>query len=225
MASNVISKLAEKVVNDLFTEYPQMFLSVSQAAYVNALQQALNDIVSTDIQLSRISPDYESIMLRLNQSLSSNAEWSELITAKTGHAILRTISSGIAYGQFSIERAYQEAFLMSASSNTAIYAGIRNLGLRPQRRQPSRVNVQLNRPTANNTYTIPAYSVFSIGDMKFFNREAIIFNTNVFSVTKLLFQGVLQTEIITSDGEPFQKNPKSINPRVHRLTFNITTIR
>lgn len=203
--SNVISKLAEKVVNDLFTEYPQMFLSVSQAAYVNALQQALNDIVSTDIQLSRVSPDYESIMLRLMQNLSGNPEWSELITAKTGHAIVRTIASGIAYEQFSIERAYQEAFLLSASSTTGIYSGIKNLGLRPQRRQPARVRVQLNRQTANDNYTIPAYNVFSIGDMKFFNREAIIFNTNVFSVTKMLFQGVIQYESIFSDGEPFQK--------------------
>ena len=203
--ATTISKLAEKVVDDLFTEYPTMFLNASRAAYTNALQQRLVEIIDTDVELSRVTPDYESVMLRLIQSLSGDAEWYDLITAKTGHAIIRSIASGIAYGQFSIERAYQEAFLQSSSSQTAAYSNIRSLGLRPQRRQPARVTVQLTRSTATNILTIPAYSVFSCGDMKFFNREAIIFNTNVFTVTKQLFQGVLQYESIASDGEPFQK--------------------
>lgn len=203
--ANTISKLSEKVVSDLFTEYPEMFLSVSQAAYINALQNALIDIIETDIKLGTTSPDYESVMLRLMQNLSASPEWADSITAKTSHGILRTIASGLAYGQFSIERAYQEAFLGSASSSTAIYSGVRQLGLRPLRRQPARVNVQLTRSEAVNVLTIPAYSPFTIGDMKFFNREAIIFNNNVFSVTKYLFQGVIRDDVITSDGNPFQK--------------------
>jgi hypothetical protein len=203
--ASTISRLSEKVVDDLFTEYPTMFIAVSKAAYVNALQQGLLDVVNTDVQLSRVQPDYESVMLRLVQSLSNIPEWYDLITASTGHAIIRSIASGIAYSQFSLERAYQEAFLHSASSKSAIFSGVRQLGIRPQRRQPARVIAQISRGEAIDILTIPAYSVFTIGDMKFFNREAIIFNVNVFTTTKQLFQGVLQYETITSDGEPFQK--------------------
>jgi len=203
--ASTISRLSERVVDDLFTEYPDMFVAVSKAAYVNALQQALINIVDTDIELSRTQPDYESVMLRLVQALSALPEWYDLITASTGHSIIRTIATSIAYSQFSIERAYQEAFMYSASSNNSIYSSVRMLGLRPQRRQPSRVNAQLTRAEAIDILTIPAYSIFTIGDMKFFNREAIIFNVNVFTTTKQLFQGVLVNETITSDGEPFQK--------------------
>lgn len=203
--ANTISRLSEKVVDDLFTEYPEMFLSVSKAAYINALQQALIGIVDTDIQLNRVEPDYESVMLRLMQALSGIPAWYDLITPSTSHAIIRSIASNVAYGQFAIERAYQEAFLASASSKSAIFSGIRQLGVRPQRRQPSRANVQFTRPSADTILTIPPYSVFTVGEMKFFNREGIIFNINVFTTTKLLFQGNIAYETITSDGEPFQK--------------------
>lgn len=204
-SSNTISRLAEKVVDDLYTEYPSLFVSLSRAAYINSLQQALNDIVQKDIDLGTTTPDYESVSLRLIQALSGIPGWYDLITPATSAAIVRTIASGIAYAQFSIERAYQEGFLGTAASNSGIFSGVRMLGIRPQRRQPSRVTVQLNRQEAITILTIPAYSVFTIGDMKFFNRDTIVFNLNVFSVTKQLFQGVVQTENITSDGEPFQK--------------------
>ncbi|QXV74125.1 baseplate wedge subunit protein [Rhizobium phage RHEph12] len=203
--SNTISRLAEKVVDDLYTEYPSLFVTLSRAAYINSLQQALNDIVQTDIDLGTTTPDYESVSLRLIQALSGIPGWYDLITPATSAALVRTISSGIAYGQFSIERAYQEAFLGTASSDSGVYSGVRMLGIRPQRRQPSRATVQLNRQEATTILTIPAYSIFTIGEMKFFNRDTIVFNLNVFSVTKQLFQGVVQTEVITSDGEPFQK--------------------
>lgn len=203
--STTISKLSEKVVDDLFEEYPTLFIQASRGAYINTLQNALIGIVDTEIQLSRVSPDYEAIMLRLIQVLSANAEWYDLITAKTGHAIVRSISSGIAFNQYAIERAFQETFLKSAASTTAIYSNVRQLGIRPQRRVPARVNVQFTRSTATTILTIPPYSVFTAGDMKFFNREAIIFNVNIFTTTKLLFQGVLQYETIVSDGEPFQR--------------------
>lgn len=199
-----ISSLADKVVNDLYTEYPTMFIQISKAAYVNALQNALIAIVDTDVELGRTTPDYESVMIRLIQALSSIPEWSNMITASTGHAIIRSISSNVAYSQFSIERAYQEAFLASASSDSAIFSAIRMLGLRPQRRQPARVTAQLTRQEAITILTIPPYSTFTIANQKFFNREAIVFGNNVFTTVGQLFQGVLVNNTITSDGEPFQ---------------------
>lgn len=203
--ATTISRLSERVVDDLFTDNPTMFVAVSKAAYVNALQGALIDLVDTDIELSTVTPDYETLMIRLVQALSAIPEWYDLITASTGHAILRSIASTCAYSQFSIERAYQEAYIQSAASDSAIFSTVRMLGERPQRRQPSRTNVQFTRDSADIILTIPEFSIFTVGDAQFFNREAIIFNKNVFTVTKLLFQGVIEYENITSDGEPFQK--------------------
>lgn len=205
MASNTISRLAEKVVDDLFAEFPAMFITVSKAAYINALQQALNGIVQTDVGLARVNPDYESVMIRLMQSLSGTPGWYDLITPATSAAIVRMIASNIAYSQFSIERAYQEAFLRTAASDSAVYEIVRMLGERPQRRQPSRTTAQLTRDEAITILTIPAYTSFTIGESKFFNRDTIIFNIETFTVTAQLFEGVVQVENITSDGEPFQK--------------------
>lgn len=200
-----ISSLSEKVVDDLFTENPTMFIQISKASYINALQNALIAIVDSDIELGRTTPDYESVMIRLMQSLSGIPEWSDLITAATGHAIIRSIASNVAYSQFSIERAYQETFISSASSDSGIFSGVRNLGLRPQRRQPARVNAQFTRGDASTFLTIPIYSTFTAANQKFFNRETIVFPVNVFTITAQLFQGVIVENVITSDGEPFQK--------------------
>ena len=95
--SNTISRLAEKVVDDLYTEYPSLFVTLSRAAYINSLQQALNDIVQTDIDLGTTTPDYESVSLRLIQALSGIPGWYDLITPATSAALTFPTSSAVAY--------------------------------------------------------------------------------------------------------------------------------
>lgn len=202
---STISKLSTKVVDDLFNTYPNMFTGVNRSIYVNAFQVALTDVIQSEIQLSRTEPDYERIMLTLTQALSEDALWYDLLTSGTGKAILRMIASGIAYDQFAIMRAFQEAFPETASADSSIMAATRMLGVRPRRRLPARVSVTLTRPDTGTYLEVPRYSVFTVNGVKFFNREKIVFKASSLSVNAYLFQGLVRTETLESTGEPFQR--------------------
>jgi len=205
MAVTTISKLSTAVVDNLFIEYPSLFGVASKSVYVNAFQAAASAIIGTDIALDTTTPDYERVMMTLIQELSKNNEWRDLITAGSGQALLRMISSGIAFDQYSIERAFQEAFISSASSENSIYAATRMLGVRPRRKLPAAVQVTFTRQDVATYYEIPAISKFTINNVDYFSREKIGFKSSQTSVNATLYQGLVVTEVVTSDGEPFQE--------------------
>lgn len=202
--SLTISKLATRTADDLTVHYSSLFSATSKPILVNALQAVITEIIGTQIPLSATEPDYERIMVQLLQALSEDPEWYDMLTAGTGHALTRMTASGIAINQFSIQRALQETFLTHASSDNSIYSATRMLGVRLTRKRPSRVNVLFHRDIIAEYYEIPAYNTFSVGDLFFFNRDKIVFKANVEEVSATLYQGLVVTETIISNGEPFQ---------------------
>lgn len=200
-----ISKLSTKIVDDLYNAYPNMFTGVNRSLYINAFQTAMTGVLSTDIELSKTEPDYERIMLQLIQALSEDPQWYDIIVSGTGHAIIRMIASGIAYDQFSIMRAFQEAFPNTASSDNSIFAATRMLGVRPRRKLPSRVSAKLERPDTGTYLEVPKFSSFDINGVKFFNREKVVFKPAMMAVSCYLFQGSVVEETLESTGEPFQR--------------------
>lgn len=199
-----ISKIAEAAIDTLFEDNAGLFTSHPKASYVNALQIAINGLVQTQVALSTVKPDYEDVMLQLQQSLSENDVWRDIIITGTGQTLTRWIASGISNNQFSIERAVQEAQLHAATSPNSIMAATRMLGVRPTRKKPAQATVTLTRQDLSTIYTVPKYSTFAINNLPFFNRTKIVFLENQTSVSALLRQGEIKTVEITSTGEPFQ---------------------
>jgi len=205
MATTTISKLSVQVVDDLYTNYPTLFTGANKALYVNSIQSSINALIGKDIELSKTEPDYEAVMFQLIQSLSEDPIWYDTVISTTGRSIMRMIASGIAYDQFSIMRAFQEAFISTASSDNSVYAATRMLGVRPRRKLPSRVSVTFTRPDTGTYLEIPAYSSFSIESMNFFNREKLVFKSSSLTVSGYLYQGKVISDTINTSGEPFQK--------------------
>lgn len=205
MSNLTISKVVDQTVTQMFTDNPTLLAGQNKAIYTNALQAALVDIVGQDVQLSTTRPDYESVVLQLTKSLSADPAWKDIIQAATGQKIIGWIASGIAYGQFSIERALQEGILYSAKSPSGIRAITNMLGVRAQRKQSPYVTVTLTRTDTGTLLTIPAKSVFVIDSLPFFNRTSAVFQESQLSLQLQLHQGEQRTVEITSTGETFQK--------------------
>ena len=204
MMATTVSRLATQAVADIYETYPNLLDITVQPILTDAIQTTIESIISTEIPLARTEPDYERIMLQLFQALSEDKDWYDILVAGTGTALLRMIASGITMNEFSIQRALQEAFLGFASSDNSVYAATRMLGVRPRRKLPSRVSVKLTRDVYGDYKEIPKFSSFTIGALAFFNRDTIVFKSTDTEVTVTLYQGLVVTETITSNGEPFQ---------------------
>jgi hypothetical protein len=204
MASN-INSLVEKMIDDMFLAYPSLFNGQQKNTYINALQLTVSKALRKEVELSTLEPDYERIYLQLAQDLSNDLVWKDTILSSTGSILLRWIASGIALNQFSIERAFQETFIGTASSQNSILEAVRQLGIRPTRKIPASVSVTLTRTNNQGILTIPKRSNFNITSVAFFNRDPIVFLDGQTTVAATLNQGKILETSITSNGEPFQK--------------------
>lgn len=160
--------------------------------------------MTSEIQLSRIHPDYAQIRAQLQLALSSTDSWKDLLTTSTGQAVIDFISAIGDLDQYSIEHSYKEAFL-DGRQDSSIYAIAKLLGIRLGRKTPAQATVTLSRTTnVLGTLTIPAYTEFSGGGVPMFNRTPIVFNIGVTSVNAELFQGTIRTLTAMSDGTDYQ---------------------
>lgn len=159
------------------------------------------------VQLSTVKPDYEDILAQLTSYLRNENSWKDLIEASTGQLLTKFLAGGIAYNQFTIERAVQENFLESALGRSGVYAMARDLGVRIKRKSPAEVLVSLTRTSTSGIYSIPAYTQFKIDKTTFFfNPAPITFNNTQATVTGIkLEEGEIRTTSHTSDGTSFQK--------------------
>lgn len=201
---NTLNKIVTTAIDTLYDSNPGLFSGQSKAFYVNALQDSVSSLIEQPVTLLTTEPDYEKVYLQLAQNLSSEPEWYDLITSATGAALLRTICSGIAFAQFSIERAVQETYLHNASSENSIFTATRMLGVRPRRRLPAVTDVDLSRDDSIGNVIIPKLSQFTVNTIKFYNREQLTFQDSQLTLQSRLYQGTVVTEELTSTGEPFQ---------------------
>ena len=199
-----VSELAETTIDTLYTQNPGLVGSIPKSTWVAILEDTLTEIIGKEITLGKTRPDFEFVVLMLNQSISQLEGWKDLLTASTSQALVRMIASGITYGQYSIERALQEAMLRHASSPNSIIACANMMGVRMRRKIPATIAVTLTRTENSTTLQIPAYSQFTIESTKYFNRTQITIQEGFLSANVELYQGLIVEETIIADGEPFQ---------------------
>lgn len=202
--STTVNAIIKAALDYAYNQNSAFLVGLNRQNLEQEMQAAFEAVVPAVLTLDTTEPDFEAIYLRLVQELQQKPTWLDIIPSGTGQTLLRNISSGIAYANFSIERGVQESFPQIAFSESGIAMGARMLGVRLQRRIPSRVNCRLTRPDDGTIVTIPALSQFVIRGFDFFNREQIVFNAFDVSVTTTLYQGTLRTLEGSAEGIPYE---------------------
>lgn len=158
------------------------------------------------VQLSTVKPDYEDLLAQLQASLKNEDAWKDLIEASTGQLLTKFVAGIGAYSQFTIERAVQENFLGSAQGQASVSLAVKDLGVRLQRKQPSKVKVRLQRKDFVNLLSLPRYTQFRIEELYFFNPEPVTFNVGQEFVSDIeLEEGKLEENQFFSNGSNYQK--------------------
>lgn len=196
------SIIASQIVDTVYREYPQYFSGVDKGIALQAIDNAVAKVVPDRLALSTVSPDYDSIILQLASALSESDAWKDIITSGTGQAILRFIASGIDLSLFSIERAVQEAYLPSASSQHSVNAAVNMLGVRVTRNLPGTISVKMSRPDSSTLFEIPAFSPFKIAGYDFYNTVPVIFPANMMDSYVTLTQGTVHVSTVQGTGLP-----------------------
>lgn len=154
--------------------------------------------------LSTIRPDQVQIITQLHTILSGKSAWKDLYRSGTGETLVEMIAAIGAVDQYAIEQAFNQTFLDTALTDSAVFAITRMLGVRLPRMQPCSATVILLRDDTTSSTTIPPYSAFNCNSISLFNREAIFFATGVESATVQLYEGELNTFTQYSNGTDFQ---------------------
>lgn len=203
MAETTINALVDRAVAKAYADHPELFGGYDPAVMSQVFNTAMAELFPSQVALSTVSPDFESVMLQLATELSKDPVWYDFIQAGTGQTLLRFIAAGIAYDQFSIERALQEGFGHLASSDQSIYASAEQLGVRVTRVVPPRVTVRLTRTDVATILELSKFTLFAINDIPFFNRKRIVFPLDVAVLDVELIQGTLYTAELTASGQPY----------------------
>lgn len=202
--SNTINAIIKAALDYAYNQNPALLVGINRTSLEQEMQEAFEATVPKTLTLDTTTPDFEGIYLSLVQELQAKPSWFDIIATGTGQTLLRNFSAGIAYTTFSTERALQESFPQIAFSDSGIAMGTRMLGVRLQRRIPSRVSTRLTRPDDGSIVTVPALTQFSIRGFDFFNREQIVFNTQDVSIDVTLYQGTVRTLSGTAEGIPYE---------------------
>lgn len=156
------------------------------------------------IALSTVAPDFEDLRQQFQNLLQQYPSWKDRLLSSSGQMLLDFVAGTGAYDQLSIERAIQEAFFDTAVSDSAVYAGTRQLGVRIKRKVASQTTVSLVNPNPAAAYLLPAYSVFQILGKLFFNADPIAIPVSTNSVDVVLYEGYESTDIVQGTGQNFQ---------------------
>lgn len=202
-AKDRLSSLVDELTNTLSTQYSIALTGQQTTELKRVAGVWLDDSQFKVLSLSANKPDFNQILLQFQNALEHEEAWRDTITAGAGQALLRFVSSAVAYSVFAQERATQERFPYLARMPSSIFAATRSLGVRIIRRKPATVSVNLTRP-GSGALVIPAFTSFTVGTTKFFNRKVISFGQgNIFAVEAELTQGEVYLDTYKSPGQPF----------------------
>ena len=155
--------------------------------------------------LSTIQPDFEGILEQLQANLANKKSWISLGKSSTAEILLEGIAMVGEYDQYSIGAAVNETTFDYAHLPESIYTNSRFLGIRISRRKPAHCTVILQNNDLNNSFIeIPTFTQFIINNVKYFNREPIVFNRSTNQQKVELYQGEIKTSIFYSSGSVYQ---------------------
>jgi hypothetical protein len=177
--------------------------SESQVAELISSYMATKSARSVPLDL--VKPDFELILLQLQQQILNYPDtWTDVITAASGSALLRSIAAGITFNQHSLERALRERFPHTARLPSSQFAIARMLGNHVQRRVPAQVAVSLYNGT-QATVSLPKYSQVTINDTPFFNRVALSVAPGHTLNGVLMYEGTIVQESFVASGREFMR--------------------
>ena len=151
------------------------------------------------IELSNVSPDFNTLVAQLQAQLATKDSWKDRLTTSTGQTIIELIAAIGAYSQYSIESAFQEQWPQSAKNANSLYAASNFMGVRVNRKAPATITLNLVAPAP---IVIPVNSQFVGAGTYWFNRDVLVLGTAPTAVT--LYQGQIQTYTFTGLGSDFQ---------------------
>lgn len=148
--------------------------------------------------------DIGQLVQELQQQLAPLPTWQDLVIDGTGQTLIEFIGTVGGYAILGNERAFQEGFYGTAQLITSVYEIMRTQGNRLSRKLPSSCSVNVTKPADGLAYTIPAYSQFSGGNINLYNKTAIIFNTSMVLQAVTLYEGIVNTIVVSGTGNDFQ---------------------
>ena len=157
--------------------------------------------------LSNVRPDFEGLVEQLRADLQNRDTWKDLYRSATGQTLIEYNAAVGTMLHYALERAIQEAFMITANIPTSIYSNSRMLGVNPNRKTSARTRAQLSlQKVYNRSVVIPELSSFDISGTSFYNPNTIVFPTGVTQISNIeLEQGEIVRETYTGSGQEFQE--------------------
>jgi len=155
----------------------------------------------SNLQLSTINPDFDSIKSQIRNYLSSKDSWKNTVDAPIADSVIDVLASIAVLDQVKIIRAVQERFQETAQSTRSIYSIADASGVRLTRKTPAECLVTLMSSATSST-VIPAYSTFEYSGVFFFNRDSITVPPGL-PTTVTLYQGQVVVNQSSGLGEDY----------------------
>lgn len=157
------------------------------------------------LQLKDVRPDWDAMVQAFQSTLKSKDSWADLYEGSSGQTLIEYMAALGVYSQHSIEQLFLETFL-TAKRDTSVYAIARMLGVRVSRKLSPQITVRFTRDSSTGPLVIPAWTQWnSTGSGKFVNVNPIIFDSNSFSTTAILYSGQVMGQSFSSNGAIFQE--------------------
>lgn len=201
----VSAPIAEYIFSQLSNSGAQLG-NVTADTIASWYRDYMNANPPTPVALEDVAPDFEEIYTALQNEVIKSESWRDASVSSTGNLLLSAIAAGIEYNMAGIIRAAQETMLDTARAPNSVYAIARMLGVRLLRKRPVSVVVSLSNNQLNTIHVIPAFTQFSVGTVKFFNRDQIVFNEGqAQQAGVVLHQGLVVDEVFSATGEIHQR--------------------
>lgn len=126
----------------------------------------------SNLQLSTINPDFDTIKSQIRGYLSAQDSWKNTVDSPVADSFIDVLASIATLDQVKIIRAVQERFQETAQSTRSIYSIADYSGVRLTRKTPAECIATLTSSAVSSTI-IPTYSTFEYSGIFFFNREPI----------------------------------------------------
>ena len=158
------------------------------------------------LELSNVTVDYDAIDGSLQADLQRQRSWSTLLSAATGSALRRWVSSAITFMAGGVARALQEVYPDTARTPGGVLRAQRLFqGSSILRRRAGLVQTTCSRTDSSAApLTIPPLTAWTVGGVYFYNLDALVV-PGAGSLQPVLYCGTLVSTVLSTDGTPFQR--------------------
>lgn len=155
----------------------------------------------SNLQLSTLNPDFDSIKAQIRSYLINQDSWKNMTDSPVADSFIDVLASIAVLDQVKILRATQERFQETAQSTGSIYSIADASGVRLTRKTPSECIASITS-VATSSVILPPYSTFEYSGTFFFNRESIILPPGI-STAVTLYQGQVIVNQSSGLGEDY----------------------